>query len=181
MNQVSGSTLVQEMACHLFRTKPYLNQCWLIVNQTFRNKLQWNLNINTKFSFIDLYLKMSAKWRPFCPGSDKLINILLSCNMLQSLISCAFPVKLPSSEYRRSQHWLRLWLGGARHQAITWTNVDQVLRHLMASLGHNELTYLCSHWLHVGFKVIEKVMTLMEVGVLSMHERQQLQTKTNIN
>ena len=26
----------------------YLNQCWLIVNWTLRNKLQWNLNQNTK-------------------------------------------------------------------------------------------------------------------------------------
>ena len=26
----------------------YLNQCWVIVNWTHRNKLQWNLNQNTK-------------------------------------------------------------------------------------------------------------------------------------
>ena len=27
----------------------YLNQCWLIVNYTLRNKLQWNLHQNSKF------------------------------------------------------------------------------------------------------------------------------------
>ena len=36
------------MACHLFGAKPFLNQCWLIVIWTLRNKLQWNLNQNTK-------------------------------------------------------------------------------------------------------------------------------------
>ena len=28
----------------------YLNQCWLIINCTLRNKLHWNFNQNTKFS-----------------------------------------------------------------------------------------------------------------------------------
>ena len=42
-----------------------LNQCWLIVNWTLRNKLQWDLNQNTSFSFMKMALKMSsAKWRP---------------------------------------------------------------------------------------------------------------------
>ena len=53
MLQWTGSALVQIMACHLFSIEPfswshYLNQCWLIVNWTLRNKLQWNLNRNTK-------------------------------------------------------------------------------------------------------------------------------------
>ena len=37
------------MACLLFSTKPYINQCWVIVKWTLGNKLQWNLNQNTKF------------------------------------------------------------------------------------------------------------------------------------
>ena len=46
-----------------------LNQCWLIVNWTLWNKLQWNWNQNSNFSFLKMYLKMlSAKWRPFCSG-----------------------------------------------------------------------------------------------------------------
>ena len=40
-----------------------------------------------------------------------------------------------------SQHWFRLWLGAVRQQAITWANVDPVLCHRMASLGHHELTH----------------------------------------
>ena len=46
----------------------YLNQCWVIVNWTLRNKLHWNFNWNKNFSFTKMHLKVSsAKWRPFCP------------------------------------------------------------------------------------------------------------------
>ena len=31
------------------------------------------------------------------------------------------------------QHWFGQWLGAARQQAITWTNADQFLWHLMAT------------------------------------------------
>ena len=35
------------MACRLTGASHYLNQCWIIVNWTLRNKLQWNLNPNS--------------------------------------------------------------------------------------------------------------------------------------
>ena len=41
-----------------------------------------------------------------------------------------------------SLHCFRWWLGAVRHQAITWTNVDQVLWHQLVLLGHNELKTL---------------------------------------
>ena len=51
----------------------YLNQCWVIVNWTLRNKVQINFNQNTKLSFTKMHLKISSvKWRPFCPGGDEL-------------------------------------------------------------------------------------------------------------
>ena len=40
MRRRTGSALVQIMACRLFG----VNQCWLIVNWTLRNKFQWNFN-----------------------------------------------------------------------------------------------------------------------------------------
>ena len=53
----------------------YLNQCWVIVNRTLRNQLQWNLIEIQNFSFTKMHWKMSsAKWRPFCPGEDELIS-----------------------------------------------------------------------------------------------------------
>ena len=47
---------VSELGQHWFRQwlvaysvpSHYLNQCWIIVNWTLRNKLQWNFNQNTK-------------------------------------------------------------------------------------------------------------------------------------
>ena len=52
----------------------YLNQCWVIVNWTLRNKLQWNFDQNT---FMKMYLKiLSAKRHPFCPGGDQLSSVL---------------------------------------------------------------------------------------------------------
>ena len=40
MRQRFGSTLVQLMACCLFDAK----SCWVIINWTLRNKIQWNFN-----------------------------------------------------------------------------------------------------------------------------------------
>ena len=50
-----------------------LNQFWVVVNWTFRNKLHWNFNKIQNFSFMKMHPKASsAKWRPFCPGGDEL-------------------------------------------------------------------------------------------------------------
>ena len=60
-------------------------------------------------------------------------------------------VKLPSGDFHctslmRSQQWFRWWLGAIRQQAMTWANVDHVLCHHKASLGHNEFLELtCSN------------------------------------
>ena len=55
----------------------YLNQCWLVINWIFRNKLRWNSgqNKNKNFSFMKMRFKMSsANWRPFCLGGDELTH-----------------------------------------------------------------------------------------------------------
>ena len=48
-----------------------MNQCWLIVNWTLRNKFQSNSNRNTKLFIMKM---LSATWQPFCPGRDELIR-----------------------------------------------------------------------------------------------------------
>ena len=61
----------------------YLNQCWVIVNWTPRNKLQRNFSQNRKFSFMKMHFKLSSvKWRPFCPGGDELTyrGLLTPCS-----------------------------------------------------------------------------------------------------
>ena len=47
MRQLTGSCLVQVMACHLWGTKP-LPEYWLITNWNLWNKLNWNLDQNIK-------------------------------------------------------------------------------------------------------------------------------------
>ena len=67
----------------LVRAKPYLNQCWNIVNWTLRNKLQWifYIEIHT-FSFKKIHLKISSrKWHPFCFSLNVLTHI--NCNAVK--------------------------------------------------------------------------------------------------
>ena len=81
----------------------YLNQCWNIVNWTLRNILQWNINWNSK----EIYLKMSAKYWPFCLG----LSVLTWINFI-SLSSC-ISNRMPSemSDYifipklQQFHHW----------------------------------------------------------------------------
>ena len=57
---------------------PYLNQWWVSVNWTIKNKPQWRFNQNTNFSLSKMYLKRSyAKWRSFCSGGDELMQTRL--------------------------------------------------------------------------------------------------------
>ena len=67
MRQWNGTTLVQIIACRLFRDKPLpkptLTYCQL-------DAMGQALVI---FSFMKMHLKtLSPQWRPFCPGYDKL-------------------------------------------------------------------------------------------------------------
>ena len=75
MRQWIRSALVQIMVCRLFGAKPLSNQCWVIVNWNLRNKLQWNFDQIKNLSFMKMRLQISsAKWLPFCPGGDELMD-----------------------------------------------------------------------------------------------------------
>ena len=50
MRKWTGSALVKVMACHLAAPSHYLNECWLTINWTPGNKLQWNPNRNSVIS-----------------------------------------------------------------------------------------------------------------------------------
>ena len=50
MRQYIGSALVQIMACAYSAPSHYLNQRWVIINWTLRNKLLWIFNQNTKLA-----------------------------------------------------------------------------------------------------------------------------------
>ena len=76
-----------------------------------------------------------AAWSQLKMQSSVLCNYSVSSN---------HPMIIPSDEYHRtilmiSQHWVRLWLGAIRQQAISWANIDTDFCHRIASLGHNDL------------------------------------------
>ena len=67
--------------------------------------------------------------------------------------SRAFPLKLCPCEFQKtfemmSQDRPRWWLGPVRPQAITWANVDQVLRGDMASPGTNVLSFIWNKYMY---------------------------------
>ena len=58
------------VACSASAPSHYLNQCWVTVNWTLRNNLQWNCNQNIKlFIHENESVKISSvKWWTFSPG-----------------------------------------------------------------------------------------------------------------
>ena len=65
MHHWIGLAFVETMACRqvVSYSAPshYLNQCWVIVNWTLKNKLPWNFNQNTK-----LFIHKNASANIFC-------------------------------------------------------------------------------------------------------------------
>ena len=95
MRQSIGSALVQIMACRIFAPSHYLNQCWVNVNWTIRNKFQWNFNRNSNIFIQGNVLKMSSeKWRPCCPEGDELIMTMFWSNYSLQIYSCNSPDNL---------------------------------------------------------------------------------------
>ena len=77
---------VRESGEHWFRSwlvaylapSHYLNQCWVIINWTPRNKLQWIFSLVKiqNLSFTKMHPKLlSAKWLPFCSEGNELIEL----------------------------------------------------------------------------------------------------------
>ena len=91
----------------------------------------------------------------------------VSCSNSHRIVAWTLTAKLLSDEGQRtsptrSQHWFRQWLGAVSHQAITWASVDQVIRCLMRSLGHNDLI----HTSYISFAVNHWYETLLTICCL---------------
>ena len=80
MRQWTGSALVQIMACRLFSAKPYLSQCWLIVNWTLRDKFHWNFSRNS-----NIFIQENA----FKNGVCEMASIFFGFNVLMLLCRSA--------------------------------------------------------------------------------------------
>ena len=78
-------------ACPYTKPSHYVNQCWIIVNWTLRNKLQWNLNRNSNIFIEKMRWKVSsAKRRPFCLGLNVLNQPSLAMREIQTKNSGMF-------------------------------------------------------------------------------------------
>ena len=62
----------------------------------------------------------------------------ISCQIVFSLMT--------NNPFMINQHWIRLWLGAVRQQAIAIASVDTDLCHHMVSPGHNELSWEIYIW-----------------------------------
>ena len=82
----SGSTLAQVMACCLTAPRHYLNQCWIIADWTFKNKILLNFNQNTQVVFQKSAFE-TAVWELFCSGLSVLIimceHVCLKCVLVE--------------------------------------------------------------------------------------------------
>ena len=110
MRHWMGSAMVQIMACWLFHSAQnhYLSQCWVIVNWTFWNKLQWNFCQNTK--------KCQSRkciWK--YPGGDELSQLSLAARQciltwnFQGMLAHRGPTFIPTTHQNvtnktRAQH-----------------------------------------------------------------------------
>ena len=104
-----GSSLVQVMACRLFVTKHYADQCWHVAHsQKTSEEFEWKWK---KDAAEHAVCKMGIiLFRPQC------FNYMISFNGLW-LSDAIWDID-------PGQYWSRKWLAAWQHQAIIWTNVD---------------------------------------------------------
>ena len=111
------------MACRLVSPKPLSEPMleYYIVNWTLWNKLRWNLNRNSYFSFKKMHLQMSSgKFWPFCPSLNVLthwnlgavVMILTHWGRVTHICVCKLAIICSNNG-----------LSPGRRQVIIWTNV----------------------------------------------------------
>ena len=82
-------------------------------------------------------------------------------------IPCVIALRwTPKTSMMICQYWFRWLLGAVRHQAITWSNIDQVLWHHMSSPNDNE-----SNKLDGGFRSVCFIHTCMVANFNTLRPR----------
>ena len=109
------------MACRPLAPSHCLHECCIIVNWTLRNKLQWNLNLNTKLFFhenafenvvSEITAMLSRGWRVNCIGALPLWQ------------TCFFTRSSLAWQYSIIKHWTSLLL--LSQDAVYPTEVSMV-------------------------------------------------------
>ena len=134
---------VSEQGQHWFRLwlvaysapSHYLNQCWIIVNWTLRNTLQWSFNQNT-----NIFIYGNASENIIC----KMADILSKGNELtmnQHRIGWWFVAKQAVSQYL-NQWWPSL----LRHRCVTQSRCVNTLRPQQNEWPRFSGWHLCLHF-----------------------------------
>ena len=102
MCQWIGSVLVQIMACRLFRAKSLSNQCWVIVNRTLRNILQWNLNQTNRPHW---WLIQNCSVNDLVPSGNKPLPEPMLTEIFVALYSIPYTAPLCSRNVHTCAHF----------------------------------------------------------------------------
>ena len=143
------------MTCRLVGVKPFfLNQCWTIVNWTFRNKLQWYFNRNSYLfiqqnAFENVVCKMSSRpqsvdtvfWCKVHPKKNAhgSRHVVFHSSLVVSILPIYFRVTslvlLQSNDFRCQ--WIA-WLVNKRHEFTKKTHP-----YILISLKRKHLSWTC--------------------------------------
>ena len=102
------SILVQIGACHHILSSHYLNQWWLIIDQTLKSTFWWNVTQNAAIFIQWNHFKI---W--FCGMSKNFQGPLFLCSSIQCILS----TNIPSGSYGM-KHWYQWPL------LLTWFNFE---------------------------------------------------------
>ena len=104
MHHGAGSSLFQVMSCCLSAPSHYLHQCWLVVNGTLRNKVQWSFNpkLNIFIDEIVFGRCRRPKWRPSCLSLNVLTSdhVQLQCKPINFDIATLVTPRLTSHVHK---------------------------------------------------------------------------------
>ena len=165
LRQCFRSALVRIMACRS-PIQNYLNQCWVIVNWTFSNKLQWNFNQTSKHFIhenaseyiVCKVAAISSRWRWVKDNIFVLPHQQTQC--LPQYLACFCEIFCVNFWWNLvNVDWgnglLPWWFVDWQHQAITCTSVDFFIqKSLVASTTFGQFCGKCFRW---SLKYIKKL------------------------
>ena len=162
----------------------YLNQCWVIVDWTLRNILQWYFSQKLIF-FIqeNAFENVGLIWRSFCPEEDELI--IMQWLIMWLWVTSHHKCKIwTHDDIIKWKHFPRYWpfVRGIHWSPVNSLHKGQWCRALMFSLicawlngwvNNHEAGDLRCHWAHYDITVMicKKVMKLFISLPMSLPDR----------
>ena len=134
----------------------YLNQCWIVVNWSPRNKLQWNFNLNSKL-FIHknvsgnivceiaailsrvrwVNLKNTTCIKISTTRQEILCSCLIQWSPISRVVSCLLQFGRPSSLLTRTSITEVYWINSPKLQGCCKIKAYRIVLHTMDHDGQN--------------------------------------------